>query len=156
MRPKRHAFITLWSLLMIFTFSYVQGENALPRILDRDGNGKLSWEELFRPATEIFKLYDKNGNGYLEKEEFDAIPHAASDFSLLDGDNNGLISVEELKEAAKIRFSACDKNNDGFLQPHELKACSPANRTLKVKRLDKSYPLTLYSEDYIPVFHIFF
>ncbi|MCX7981509.1 MAG: EF-hand domain-containing protein [Syntrophales bacterium] len=125
---------------------------------DKNREGKWKWEELLKPATEVFSLYDKNKNGYLEKEEFEAIPDAKSDFNRLDKNGDGKISLEELKEAAKERFNLCDRNKDGFVDINELKSCPPPDTTIKIRAKEggTTYRLRLYDESFIPLFHIFF
>ena len=93
-------------------------------LLDKDGNGKVSFEEFrswlnsgerfknvndksryhrLRKAVEMFKNYDKDGSGALDREEFKKLftesggkpKNLEAALKELDQDNNGLVSFQE-------------------------------------------------------------
>ncbi|MCX7636070.1 MAG: EF-hand domain-containing protein, partial [Syntrophales bacterium] len=72
---------------------------------------------------DIFQRYDKDGDGYLTKEEFAAIPGTRSRFEDLDANKDGRLDIEELKRVGERRFQACDSNGDGVLDTREIQVC---------------------------------
>ncbi len=90
-------------------------------------------KELDAAAFKIFKKYDKNSDGFLDKSEFSAIKDTKSSFEDLDKNKDGKLDMNELREAAQKKFNFYDKNQDGFLDPAE---CNPG-------RLPKINPLFL-------------
>ncbi|XP_065068411.1 calmodulin-like protein 3 [Rhopilema esculentum] len=94
-------------------------------LLDKDGNGKVSFEEFnswlhsgekfknvndksryqrLKKAVELFKSYDKDGSGALDKDEFEKLfiayggkkQNVGAGLKELDKDGNGVISFEEM------------------------------------------------------------
>ncbi|MDI9570086.1 MAG: EF-hand domain-containing protein [Pseudomonadota bacterium] len=90
--------------------------------LDTNKDGKLSWEELDREATRIFNEHDKNGDGVLDRQEYDLIPGKKTKFEDLDADQDGKLTLDELRRAARERFYRQDRNADGVLSEEELRS----------------------------------
>lgn len=101
------------------------------KILDRDGDGKLSPQEV--PNPQFFKHLDTNGDGSVSKDEakvvFDQIVAQRraemrmtdeQRFKQLDRDGNGKLSPKELPVPADI-FKRVDANGDGAVTLAELK-----------------------------------
>lgn len=70
-------------------------------LADKDGDGRLSAEEVEAFRTEIFARHDANADGRLALEEYDALfreitrPIMVRSFQFLDPDGNGQITEEE-------------------------------------------------------------
>ncbi len=90
--------------------------------MDINKDGKLDMKELDDAALKIFKKYDRNGDGYLDKSEFMAIAGATSRFEDLDTNQDGKLDMKELRDAASGKFDLYDKNHSGALDDLE---CSP-------------------------------
>lgn len=97
---------------------------------DKDGDGKVSFEELkaVRPhmTEERFKLMDTDKDGFITKEDVrDWAEHAQEKFKDADTNNDGKLSREEVKQLFPNMndevFSRKDDDKDGFLTLEELK-----------------------------------
>lgn len=70
-------------------------------LADKDGDGRLSTEEIETFRSEIFARHDASGDGRLSLEEYDALfreitrPIMVRSFQFLDPDGNGQITEEE-------------------------------------------------------------
>ena len=49
-----------------------------------------------------FDAFDKNGDGYISKDEAAADPHLTAQFNTLDADHDGKLSVTEFMSAANV------------------------------------------------------
>ncbi len=132
------------------------GDNSFEKT-DKNKTGRLDMKTLDDKAMSLFKAYDKNGDGYIDKSEFMQIKGAKTSFRNLDKSNDGRIDIEELREAALRKFKACDTNGDGYLDEEELEACmaqtpdeeSPAaaeERDRRVRMFDRSQRWSLETE----------
>jgi Ca2+-binding EF-hand superfamily protein len=61
--------------------------------------------ELKAKAAARFKAADKNGDGFLSKDEAAAIPMLARHFDALDTNKDGMLSPEEIEAAARHQFA---------------------------------------------------
>lgn len=71
---------------------------------DHMTNGKRpSMEEMKKRHAEKFAKHDKDGDGSLSKDEFQAahMERSAKAFDMMDKDKNGKLTKEELKEGRK-------------------------------------------------------
>lgn len=70
---------------------------------DKDGDGKLSGEEIEAFRAEIFQTHDADGDGRLSLEEYDSMfreitrPVMVRTFQFLDPNGDALISMEEFR-----------------------------------------------------------
>lgn len=71
-------------------------------------------------AQARFARLDKNGDGFVTKDEFPA--RRADRFAELDADKDGKLSRSEMVEGALQRFDALDVNKDGQVTPEERPA----------------------------------
>jgi len=112
-------------VLFVAAFLLMTGSNIIAvsfHDMDINKDGKLDKKELDDAAQKIFKVYDKNGDGYLDKSEFMALEGARSRFEELDTNHDGKLDMQELRDAASRKFDLYDKNHDGALDDLE---CSP-------------------------------
>jgi len=115
---------------------------ARMRALDKDGNGKISREEMPEPMIPLFERADADGDGCLDEKELMALanrfggpggprrgtgrPGGGADrggpgrLMDLDADGNGKLSKDELPERMQPQFSRIDTNGDGFIDREEL------------------------------------
>ncbi len=107
---------------------------------DKDGDGKVSLDELTAVRTERFAGADRDGDGQLSEAEYVAeyagrqlkqyveqgrnpaderfaggLKQAGVRFALLDRDRNGFLSLEEDLESAHKTFARNDTDGDGFV-----------------------------------------
>ena len=113
---------------------------------DKNGDGKLSKEELPERMQGMFARGDVNKDGFLSKDEIEKLAGSSGGnnrggegereerrgpggpqgmrpdpvFSALDTDNDGVISAAEIKASASS-LSKLDKNGDGQLTQDELR-----------------------------------
>lgn len=120
-----------------------QGGNGSPEMVktllgfDKNGDGKLSKDELPERMQGMFARGDVNKDGFLSKEEIEKLAGSSGGnerggpggpqgmrpdpvFAALDTDNDGVISAAEIKASA-TSLSKLDKNGDGQLTQDELR-----------------------------------
>ena len=121
----------------------------LIKLFDRNGDGRLSVEELPPNLKERLKDLDKDKDGFLSEKELETwlksvAPEAARQgqrsqggegerrrdnaqarvdelFSKNDKNSDGLLSRDEAPPRLRERFNEIDLNNDGFLSKEEVK-----------------------------------
>ncbi|MHB8771752.1 MAG: EF-hand domain-containing protein [Syntrophales bacterium] len=81
--------------------------------LDRDKSGSLEEKEIAAAAPEVLKKYDKDGNGSLDRAEFEAAGGTRSRFEFLDKDNSSKVDIDEFRSAAIERFKQVDTDRNG-------------------------------------------
>lgn len=87
--------------------------------LDRDKNGYLDPAEIDGAAPEVFKNNDRNGDGSLDRSEFETAGGPPSRFGEVDTDRNGRIDPDEFRAAARRQFEQFDVNRDGRIDVQE-------------------------------------
>jgi len=87
--------------------------------LDRDKNGTLEEKEITEVAPEILKKYDRDGNGSLDRAEFETAGGTRSRFDFLDKDKNGRVDIDEFRSAASERFKQIDTDRNGRIDVRE-------------------------------------
>lgn len=100
------------------------------RGMDRDGDGRLSADEVPAGVRNRFSSLDENGDGFLQPEELQEMARrrAGPDPEtwvrrLLerDADGDGKIGREEVPPPLLRRFDQMDRNHDGLLDEEELR-----------------------------------
>jgi Ca2+-binding EF-hand superfamily protein len=97
--------------------------------LDRNRDGKISLAEYLaflgadhprrRQFLEYeFRKYDRNGDGFITREEHWAPVSLADEFRGLDKNQDGRISPDEFLQGEKM-FRSLDRNHDGFITWYE-------------------------------------
>ncbi|CAL5990687.1 EF-hand_domain pair-containing protein [Hexamita inflata] len=116
----------------------VKAENETFKKLDKNGDGKLSFEEAAKIAPKIpktvlkklFELADQSGDGFLQFEEMNAFIEmiGAEEYKEVDANKDGKISLKECqsyfkgisKKIIQQMFELADKSGDGYLQEDEF------------------------------------
>jgi Ca2+-binding EF-hand superfamily protein len=109
------------------------GVAPLIRILDADGNGEVSAEEIKNAPQALLKL-DRNGDGKLTRDELPGPPSGAGTdgrpgpeqlqrrLKEADRNDDGKLQKDEAPPFIAANFDRADRNGDGELDEQELKA----------------------------------
>jgi len=132
--------------------------------IDKNGDGKVSAAELAKvcgitrqQAREIIKKVDKNGNNYLDQDEFLVLKNQilsqqrqkikykikpTTTIKSMDKNSDGKLSAAELSKATNITLKEAeeiigqyDKNGDGFLDAAEFKDLKDQILSQQTKKL---------------------
>jgi Ca2+-binding EF-hand superfamily protein len=90
--------------------------------MDRDGDGKVSFEEYRNAMLRRFDSRDKNKNGVLEGSE---IPRS---WLADNGSADSRVDLEEYGAQLESSFAQFDTNKDGQLDLDEVRALSAARK----------------------------
>jgi Ca2+-binding EF-hand superfamily protein len=118
--------------------SYRELSRALVLAADEDGDGRISEDEfeasvsklidsggyddsIGRTAAAVLNMYDRDGSGELDREEFKVLfaaygvssSEADTAFARIDQDDSGKLSVEEIASAAKAFYTSDDPDAPG-------------------------------------------
>lgn len=86
---------------------------------DRNRDGAVDRREMERRALEVFHFADNEKDGYLGRDEFDALV-LEDDFAAVDSDGDGRVTTREFVAARVRDFDAADADRDGTLRADEL------------------------------------
>ncbi len=100
--------------------------------LDKDGDGKVAIQDILDFRKDRLQKTDKNGDGFIDKEEFLAKKHSKKSpehkprrgkrfFKRFDKDNDGKVLIQDVLTHHKERLQKDDKNGDGFIDRKEFK-----------------------------------
>ncbi len=120
-------------------------QRSVERLLagDTDGDDRLTAEELPEQMRRNFDRMDRDGDGYVEPSEIEALmqrdvgrnrpPGGLGGLTRWDSDGDGQLSIEEVPPQMERRFRQLDTNRDGFLDQAEVSAMrgrgrAPASR----------------------------
>lgn len=100
---------------------------TLATILDTNGDGGISQQELDAYLTQRFTFLDPDGNGMVTREEFRSAEerdktlqrqkqeYLDRTFGRLDSDSDGMLSKNEILTGAAQRFKRADADGDGLI-----------------------------------------
>ena len=101
---------------------------------DRNGDGKLSLDEIPEFMKRRFQSMDQNGDGFLDEKEFQSTAgrmmggggrgQMVERMMRRDANGDGKISREEAPEPMLRRFDQMDTDQDGFIDEAELRAAA--------------------------------
>ena len=157
-RMRAIRFLTMATCVVLLLGAYLMPSAAQARAkdpeavfmsMDVDKDGKVTKAEFLAVyknkarAERLFKVYDKDGNGYLVKQEYVVTARKLSEerkakraqrqFDKMDTNKDGKVSKEEFlahhQAYLEKKFKAYDKNGDGYLVKEEL--------TISVQKLPK-------------------
>ena len=90
--------------------------------MDKNGDGKLTADEMDAHHKEMVAAADANRDGALTKDEMEAFHKKKMAERMGDANGDGSISRSEFDAKSKERFDRLDTNGDGVLSADELKA----------------------------------
>lgn len=132
----RISFIIIISIFIIIctTYSFAQekrGSTTMIQDSDKDNDGRISKKEYPGPAN-AFNWFDKNKNGYIDKNEVSPLWHSAAHFIIIfDSDMDGKVSQKELSKSAlgiPQNFKRLDLNGDSYIGLIEAPPSGPPSR----------------------------
>ncbi|WP_223420733.1 EF-hand domain-containing protein [Tateyamaria pelophila] len=129
---KRTAFIiTVFSTALALTAAAAIAKNRGPdfSILDMDGNGEITIEEMQASAQSRFDEVDTDGDGFVSQAELAAHSNARAAeraermISRMDADDDGKLSPEEMMHRRNPErfFSRMDTDDSGSISAEEFK-----------------------------------
>jgi len=91
---------------------------------DKDGDGRVPVEDLVGRAAERADEIDADGDGFITREEMDAYREARREdmqaMRFPDRNGDGVVDRAEYEAAARERFDKLDANGDGVLTEDEV------------------------------------
>ena len=122
------------------------GPDAVFKMMDANGDGKISPQEHADAAKKMFTKMDSNGDGKVTAAEMDAFHEhmgakkmhgdaakeahmgergemtSAEKIKVIDTDHDGVLTADEHAAGSKTMFEKMDTDHDGFLSKAELEA----------------------------------
>jgi Ca2+-binding EF-hand superfamily protein len=87
--------------------------------MDYDGDGRISEEEFRNYTAKEAALADTNGNGILDRSEYEL---SNAEAAAMDANKDGAIQLAEFQASLMEAFKRMDKNGDGYLDAGERRA----------------------------------
>lgn len=99
---------------------------------DTDGDGRITRAEFTEARARLFAKLDRNGDGYLDKQDLykgllarrnpEGSDRLKQAMMMLDKNGDGRISREEFVDGPSLLFDRADANHDGVIDARELAA----------------------------------
>ena len=102
---------------------------------DRNGDGKLTQDEIDESRRARFAKFDQNGDGKLTLEEFESLwrdfmrTRMVRGFQALDEDGDGAVTGEEYLKPMSRMVQRLDRNGDGEITADEMRRGGGHGRT---------------------------
>ena len=92
--------------------------------MDTNRDSRIDTQEFTNAVSKTFRMYDKNGDGHLDLEEFRAskVPDPDKRFNEIDTNKDGRVDYAEFLGAATKWFKVSDTDRDGHLDRAEFNA----------------------------------
>ncbi|MFC7050264.1 EF-hand domain-containing protein [Emcibacter nanhaiensis] len=105
------------------------GRGMFRELMDADGDGNVTKQEVAKFHEDQVKKADKNRDGALSQNEFAAMQenimeemrkiHERKQFERMDANGDGKVTAEELTAHHAARFDRMDRNDDGMIGPDD-------------------------------------
>lgn len=95
---------------------------------DKNKDNSIEMSEFYERSVDVFFMGDKNKDGKLSREEYDAVVVIREDYSQVDKNGDGMISESEFISARVPLFQQADTNHDGKLSEEEVTAAYEARK----------------------------
>ena len=95
---------------------------------DTNHDGSIELGEFHERLVDVFYMGDRNKDGKLSKDEYDAVVVIREEYGDVDHDGDGMISQTEFIRARLPLFQQSDSNDDGKLSEEEITAAYQAER----------------------------
>lgn len=109
----------------------------LIELYDRDGDGKVTPEEIDATRADRLSSFDRDGNGTLSLEEYEALwldamrERMVDRFQSHDDDGDGQVTVEEFSYRTGRLFLWGDRNEDGAISVEDLRRGDGERRMMR-------------------------
>ena len=87
---------------------------------DKNHDGYIEMDEFYERNVDLFFIGDRNKDGTLNREEYEAIVVVREDFTKVDQNGDGVLSEAEFISMRVPLFQQADKNHDGKLSEPEV------------------------------------
>lgn len=99
--------VVLPAALIVHAQDYPRSPREYLRLMDSNGDGRISEAEYVTYMSRSFSRMDSNGDGVLESDE-------------LPGGHGRPISLRDFADNLRRQFHRLDRNHDGYLSAKEL------------------------------------
>lgn len=95
---------------------------------DSNHDGSIELGEFHERLVNVFYMGDRNKDGKLSKDEYDAVVVIREEYGDVDRDGDGMISQTEFIRVRLPLFKESDTNDDGKLSEEEITAAYEARK----------------------------
>lgn len=96
------------------------------------GSGPVCAQQQFQPTAQQrqalqarWQTADANQDGFIDRNEAQALPPIAKRFDELDTNGDGRLSMDEVRKTVQNRLHAADVDQDGYIDRAEAEASLP-------------------------------
>jgi Ca2+-binding EF-hand superfamily protein len=130
---KTFGMLGIFALVALPAFADTHADRHF-KLMDQNGDGRISREEHATGARKMFNDSDANRDGIVTAAEMDAAmakqgltpaaddKNSAEKIAVLDQDKDGKLSTAEHDAGTETMFGKMDTNRDGFLSKEECDA----------------------------------